>query len=194
MSEIVVRTDRVGLLVEQLVDGVMLSRLRLDGLDDAELTWEPYPDMWSIRPREAARTPDAFGPGDHVLDADRRVDPFTRGPLTTMAWRIGHLTASFAGRWEWTFGSRSVAPTDVVDFRPDVTMLDRLWSEIDRWAEAVDGLGAAELDQVGYGQYPDGLDPHLPFVAIVRWMNREAIHHLAEVALLRDLYAAHHGS
>ncbi len=33
------------------------------------------------------------------------------------------------------------------------------------------------------------MDRDLPLIAIVRWMNRETIHHLAEVALLRDLYA-----
>ena len=42
----------------------------------------------------------------------------------------------------------------------------------------------------GYGAYPYGLDPQLPFIGVVRWTNRELIHHLAEVALLRDLYAA----
>jgi hypothetical protein len=35
-----------------------------------------------------------------------------------------------------------------------------------------------------------GLDPQIPFIGIIRWTNRELIHHLAEVALLRDLYAA----
>jgi hypothetical protein len=29
----------------------------------------------------------------------------------------------------------------------------------------------------------------LPFIAIVWWTNRELIHHLAEIALLRDLWA-----
>jgi hypothetical protein len=42
----------------------------------------------------------------------------------------------------------------------------------------------------GYGQFPFGLDPQLPFIGIVWWTNRELIHHLAEVALLRDLYQA----
>ena len=37
--------------------------------------------------------------------------------------------------------------------------------------------------------YPYGLDPEIPFIGIIRWTNRELIHHLAEVALLRDLYA-----
>lgn len=190
MSTQDVRIDRVGLLVEQLTDGVALSRLRIDGITDEELIWMPHPDMWSIRRRGTAPTPDAFGPGEYVLDADRHVDPFGAGPLSTIAWRIGHLASTYAGRWEWTFGGRTTPPAELVDFAPDTTMLDRLWTEIDRWAIAVDSLPDEQLDQVGFGQYPDGLDPHLPFIAIVRWMNRETIHHLAEIALLRDLYAA----
>jgi hypothetical protein len=46
-----------------------------------------------------------------------------------------------------------------------------------------------QLDTVGFGQYPAGLDPTLPIIAIVWWVNREFIHHTAEIALLRDLYA-----
>lgn len=68
--------------------------------------------------------------------------------------------------------------------------MDRLWQEIDAWTRAVEGLEDQELDTPGLSRYPDGADPHLPFIAVVRWMNREAIHHLAEIALLRDIYAA----
>lgn len=188
MSSPPLRTDRIGLLLDQLTDAVLLSRERLDGITDSELTWEPHADMWSIRLRGDATSPDAYGPGTHVLDRDVSLDPFSGGPLTTAAWRIGHLVSSYAGRWEWTFGDRSTPPDDLVDFRADTALVGRLWAEIDRWVTAIDALGDAELDQVGYSQYPEGMDTELPFITIVRWMNRETIHHLAEVALLRDLH------
>ena len=50
------------------------------------------------------------------------------------------------------------------------------------------------LDQIGYGQFPGGLDPKLPFICIVWWTNRELIHHLGEVGLLRDLWSAKQGT
>jgi len=118
-SDVEVRTDRLGVLVDQLVDSKDLSAVRLTGLTAAEYLWEPYSDMWSIRPRVEERTPDAYGPGEWVIDHDRSIDPFAAGPLTTIAWRIGHLTGGFAGRWEWTFGERRQEPKLMIDFSPD---------------------------------------------------------------------------
>ena len=182
------RTDRIGLLLDQLTDAVQLSRVRLDGLSESELTWEPHPGMWSIRLRGEATSSDAYGPGSHVLDRDLGLDPFSGGPLTTAGWRVGHLVSCYAGRWEWTFGDRTTPPDDLVDFRADTALVERLWDEIDRWTTAVEALADDALDQVGRSQYPQGMDSELPFITIVRWMNRETIHHLAEVALLRDLH------
>ena len=191
LDEIVnIRTDRLGVLVEQLTEGVQLSRTRIDGVTDDEMIWEPAPASWSVRLRAEAITPNAYGPGEFVLDHDSSADPFANGSVSTIAWRVGHLVSMFAGRWEWTFGDRSTDPSELVDFVPDASMVDRLWHEVDRWATSLEGLTDAELDQVGFGQYPWGLDPQIAFIGIIRWVNRETIHHLAEIALLRDLYAA----
>jgi hypothetical protein len=185
-----IRTDRLGVLIDQLVDSKELSAGRLAGLTAAEFLWEPVADMWSVRPRGEARTPDAFGPGEWVLDHDRSVDPFAAAPLTTIAWRLGHLTSGFAGRWEWSFGERRMEPKLLIEFtpNPDVAM-DTLWRWVDRWAASLETLTDEQLDVPGFGTYPYGLDPEIPFIGIIRWTNRELIHHLAEVALLRDLYA-----
>ncbi len=53
---------------------------------------------------------------------------------------------------------------------------------------------AEQALQVGYSAFPHGMDPDLPFVDIVWWMNRELIHHRADIALVRDLYAHRSGS
>ena len=187
-----IRTDRVGVLIDQLVDSKELAAARIDGLTADEHLWEPYPNMWSVRRRSEARTPDAFGPGEWVIDHDRSINPFAAGPLTTIAWRLAHLCSGFAGRWEWTFGSRSIEPKMMIDFSSDPEVaLWSLWQSVDRWAASLETLTDDQLDVAGYGQYPYGLDPEIPFIGIIRWTNRELIHHLAEVALLRDMHAAH---
>jgi hypothetical protein len=181
-----IRTDRVGLLLDQLDTSLEISRARLAGMSDEEYLWEPTPGAWSVRRRGEQITPDAYGPGDYVLDLVRQPD--VSSP-TTIAWRLGHLLNCFAGRWEWTFGSRSVPPEDIVEFTPSAdTALDQLWFQVERWRRDVDTLSPDQLDTVGFGQYPWGLDAKLPIIGIVWWLNREFIHHAAEVALLRDLW------
>lgn len=113
-----VRTDRARLQLDQLVDGVQLSRLRLDGMTTAELCWEPWPGMWSLRSRGNATSPTPWGRGAWVLDADDQADPFTGAPLTTMAWRAGHLLEAFAGRNRWTFGTAAQKPTTLSTSTP----------------------------------------------------------------------------
>lgn len=185
-----IRTDRVGVLVDQLRQSAELSFARTAGLSDDEYLWEPVPGMWSLRPAGAATTSGAYGLGEWVLDHER-LDPFAPGPPSTIAWRLNHLLSGFAGRWEWTFGGRSVDPREVVEFSPNASeTLSALDSQVERWAASVEAMTDEQLDVPGYGQYPMGLDPQLPFIGIVWWVNREFIHHMAEVALLRDLHAA----
>lgn len=183
-----IRTDRKGVLIEQLTDAVELSKARCVDLTDDEYLWEPVEGMWSLRQRDHPATAAAFGPGEWVLDREL-IDPFAPGPLTTIAWRVGHLLHGFAARYEWTFGPRQTDPAAIVEFSPEsAEALTTLWAEAARWAEALETLTDEQLDQTGFGQYPWGLDRQLPFVGIVRWVNREFIHHMAEIGLLRDLY------
>jgi hypothetical protein len=175
------------LLLDQLTTSTELSRGRLDGLTDEEYLWEPASDSWSVRRRGAGVTSGAFGPGEWLLDLERP-EPVP-APLTTIGWRLSHLVDCFAGRWEWTFGSRSIDPAVATEFTPSADKaLAMLWEGADRFAASVAQMTDEQLDVPGYGQYPYGRDPQLPFISIVWWMNREFIHHAAEVALLRDLY------
>ncbi|MET7572517.1 DinB family protein [Streptomyces sp. NPDC005492] len=110
-------------------------------------------------------------------------------PITTIAWRLGHLHFEFAGAWEWTFGERRQDPKQMVDFTPSATQaLDRFWPAIDRWREAIATVTEAQLDTVGFSQYPYGSDPDDPYIAVLAGSNLGFIHHMAEIALLRDLW------
>ncbi|WP_199841591.1 DinB family protein, partial [Streptomyces scabiei] len=114
-----------------------------------------------------------------------------RTPVTTIAWRLAHLHVQFAGGWEWTFGERRQDPKLSVDFTPSAaSALDRFWPLIDRWRDSVADVTDEQLDTVGFSQYPYGSAPDDPFVGVLSGANLEFIHHMAEIALLRDLWRA----
>jgi hypothetical protein len=181
--------DRLGILFDQLESACDAFRAGLGDMTDDENLWEPVAGAWSIRPRGHAIGANAYGPGDFVLDAQIQApDP---PPVTTIAWRLGHVTSGIAGRWEWTFGTRSIPPEDLVDFSPHASAaIDGWWGWMERWQNGLRSLTAEQLDSVGFGQYPWGLDRQIPFVGIVWWTNQEVIHHMAEISLLRDLRRA----
>ncbi|MFF7468875.1 DinB family protein [Streptomyces sp. NPDC008092] len=125
-----------------------------------------------------------------ILDRTAPPEP-DRTAVTTIAWRLGHLHSQFAGGWEWTFGERRRDPKEMVDFTPSAALaLDRFWADVDRWRDSVAGVTDEQLDTVGFSQYPYGSDPDDPFVDVLWGTNLELIHHMAEIALLRDLWQA----
>src|SRR3954454_885971 len=66
-------------------------RPRMDGLTDDEYRWEPVPRAWNVRPRGTGTgtAPISAGAGPYTIDfAMPEPDP---PPVTTIAWRIGHL-------------------------------------------------------------------------------------------------------
>lgn len=164
-------------------------RPRLDGLTDQEYRWEPVPGSWSIRPRAEAVTARAVGAADSVADFEvPEPDP---APITTIAWRMGHMAIGlFAMRASAHFGDGSVgyATTDwPLDAGGGLALLDGAYES---WMAGVRQLSEqAMADPCGPAEGEWGA---LPMGALVLHINREAIHHGAEVALLRDLYRVRH--
>jgi hypothetical protein len=182
------KSERGALLLDQLETSRGYSQARLEGISDEEYLWEPAPGGWSIRRRAEATTADCYGAGEWVLDFVRG-DP-KPAPVTTIAWRLGHLYSGFSLRWDWTFGGKQLS-RDSLEFSPSAAEAqERYWDLMDRWRDSVAALSDEELDTVGLSQYPGGLDPKLPFISIVWWTNREFIQHTGEIALLRDLWVA----
>ena len=70
-------------------------RPRLDGLTDAEYRWEPVPGAWNVRPRGTGTAPIEVGAGEFVLDY--AFPPPVPPPVTTIAWRVGHMTVGVLG-------------------------------------------------------------------------------------------------
>jgi hypothetical protein len=161
-------------------------RPRLEGLTDEEYLWEPVTNAWSLRPRAEGRGAMAAGGGDLVLDfAHPAPDPV---PVTTIAWRLGHIIVGvFGGRVAGHFGG---PPMDYETFHYAPTAdlaLRQLDEQYAAWRAGVQSLGEDGLALPcgpTEGPYADE-----PMATLILHINREAIHHGAEIALLRDLYA-----
>jgi hypothetical protein len=159
---------------------------RMRGLTDEEYFWEPVAGCWSLRRGDDGR---------YVLDA-AQPEP-SPSPVTTIAWRMMHVAVG-------CFAMRSSAffpePGD-----PDAGMWDPAHIPADLPGTAADGLAFLErsyrrwhddiaaLDDEGLGR-PLGAKggPYArdPMAALIVHINRETMHHGAEMCLLRDLYRA----
>jgi hypothetical protein len=160
-------------------------RARLDGLTDEEYRWEPVRGAWNVRPRGTSTTPLAAGGGDFTIDfAFPEPDP---APVTTIAWRIGHLVVGVLGmRVASHFGGPPV-DYETHDYPGDATTaLAQLDAAYAAWTAGVRRLGEEGLRR------PCGPAEHAyaeaSMATLVLHINREVLHHGAEIALLRDLY------
>jgi hypothetical protein len=160
------------------------ARPRLQGLTDEEYLWEPVPDCWTLRPRVTA-TGEPFG--GLTMDSERDVRPVL-DPVTTIAWRLAHVivhilkarTYRIFGDPESDLGGHSYAGTAAA-------ALNQLDDAYLRWKAGFAGLTDARLAELigPEERYFEGQ----PLASLILHVNREVLSHIAEVALLRDLYA-----
>jgi len=161
-------------------------RPRLTGLTDEEYFWEPVAGCWNVRRRGEGTAPMAIGAGDFTVDvAIPDPDP---APVTTIAWRIAHVVVGvFGDRTANHFGG---PPADYDTFVYAGTA-DEALAQVDEayrnWSEGVRGLDAERLARP-CGAVEESWED-APLAELVLHINREAIHHGAEICLLRDLYA-----
>lgn len=147
-------------------------RPRFDGLTDDEYFWEPVPECWTVH-------------------ADGGIDfsypPPQPEPFTTIAWRMAHVIVGvLAVRNHSHFGG---PPADYATWQyatDAATALAQLDQAYGQWRDGVLGLddaGLAEPCGPAEGPYAEE-----SMATLVLHINREVIHHGAEIALLRDLY------
>lgn len=158
-------------------------RPRLAGLTDDEYLWSPVPDAWTLRERGSAGATE-FGAGAFVIDwAFPQPEP---PPFTTIAWRLGHVIVGvLAMRNATHFGGPPASYPGWEYAGTAQGALAQLETELDRWFTGVRGLDDAALAAPLGETEPF---PEAPFADLVLHINRELIHHLSEVCLLRDLY------
>lgn len=175
-------------LVEQLeFHWTRQLRPRLEGLTDEEYHFSPASDAltWDVRPRDTGVAPVQAGAGAHTIDF-AFPEPVP-APLTTIAWRMAHLVVGvFGARAHSHFGG---PPYDYEshhyagDAASGLDQLDRAHAA---WIEGVRGLDDNALaTPVGSAEGPWA---DAPMATLVLHIHREAIHHGAEMCLLRDLY------
>jgi hypothetical protein len=164
-----------------------ILRPRLEGLTDEQYLWEPVPGCWSIRPRAESTAPIGVGTGDAVLEF--AIPEPTPPPVTTIAWRLAHIAIGIFGtRAANHFGDGGV-DYETIDWS---LTADGGMALLDHWHDAwIAGVREVDLGRPcgpHEGPYADS-----SFAALVLHINREALHHGAEVALLLDLYAHRQG-
>ena len=160
-------------------------RERLKGLTDDEYFWEPVPGCWNVRPRGTGTAPVQAGTG--AVTIDFAFPPPDPAPFTTISWRLGHVIVGvLAMRNAAHFGRPA---TDYPSFEYAATAgeaLAQLDAEYAAWLAGVESLGEDGLARpCGDAEGPYAGDS---MARLVLHINRELIHHLSEVCLLRDLY------
>lgn len=160
-------------------------RPRLDGLSDEEYYWQPVPGCWTISRRGESQAPASYGSGEFTWDhGPASEDP---KPMTTIAWRLGHLTEGLAAMNGSHFGGPRIG-VDTFDYAGTANeALQQLDDVYDAWVSGVRALGSAGLAEPQGSKSPAEF-AEAPVARLVLYTSVEVFHHGAEICLLRDLY------
>lgn len=166
-------------------------RPRLDGLSDEEYLWEPVAGCWSVHRRGESSAPVSWGSGDFTWDYGPETKPT---PVTTIAWRLGHLIQGFADTNAAFFLGGERADAQTFDYpgtaEAALARLDEVYAD---FVAGVRSLGDAGLAEPQGDRSPPAF-ADAPVARVVLYMSVEAFHHGAEVCLLRDLYLSSFGA
>ena len=148
---------------------------RLDGLTDDEYRWEPVVGCWNVRASEES-------PSGWTVDyPEAPPDP---PPLTTIAWRMLHISDGNTIYWEHAFGRGVRNFWDLAPHGDAVGAIEYL-----RESQGPITATLAELDDVALDEMrPTQFGVAWPARRVVAVLIDEQVHHGAEIALLRDLY------
>jgi hypothetical protein len=166
-------------------------RARLAGLTDEEYFWSPVPQPWTVSPRGASSAPIQAGSGEFTIDfAFPQPDP---APFTTIAWRLGHVIVGVLAVRNATHFGAPAASYETWNYAGTAAQaLEQLDTQLELWLRGVRALGREGLAVPLGATEPAFADA--PMASLVLNIHRELIHHLSEVALLRDLYLHTHGA
>ncbi|WP_409466852.1 DinB family protein [Amycolatopsis sp. GA6-003] len=157
-------------------------RPKLEGLTDDEYFWQPVANCWTVHPRASENDP---GTGDFTVDFSFP-EP-TPPPVTTISWRLAHIIVGVLGmRSASHFGGPAMSYQDF----PYAGSADEALKQLDdAYATWIAGVRSLDAEALARPCGPaEGPYAELPMATLVLHINREMIHHCAEILLLRDLY------
>ncbi|MBV9292124.1 MAG: DinB family protein [Frankiales bacterium] len=164
--------------------GEVWARLlaRLSGLGDDEYLWEPVAGCWSIHP--------AAADGPWLLDGDGGGGPPPdQVPVTTIAWRLGHIAGTVGGFARSRFGDgRRLTAKELPVPSQAARVEEFLDGHYRSWLEPLSGLREEQwFEPLGpaFGPFSE----HTTLDLALHVFD-EVVHHAAEVGVLRDLWAA----
>lgn len=147
-------------------------RPRLIGLTDDEYFWEPVPNCWTVHP-------------DGGIDF--AYPPPQPEPFTTIAWRLAHVIVGVLAVRNHSHFDGPPADYQSWQYATDAgAALLQLDEAYHHWINGVRSLSTEDL--VKPCGPAEGPYAHLSMCDLVLHINREVIHHGAEIACLRDLY------
>jgi hypothetical protein len=162
-----------GILREQWAASCTALQRMVGGLSDAEFRWEPCADCWSVRPDPN---------GGWIMDyPDAEPDP---PPVTTIAWRLLHITHGNWIYWEHAFGPARRNFPDLPIFGDAAAAVADLTASQRPVTDTLAAMTDGQLDQRVATQFGDPW----PAKKIFTTLLNEQVHHGAEISLLRDLY------
>ena len=158
------------------------ARPRLSGISNVEYRWEPVPGSWNVRPRGEGVAVEV-GAGDSIIDfALPEPKP---APVTTIAWRLGHINVGVLGQRNARYFGGPARDYDSYEYPLSaVDAIGELDGNYARWIAGVRALSAGRLT----ARCAEPGFENASMAELILHINRELIHHLAEVALLRDLF------
>lgn len=168
----------------QLDVGRRRLQARLAGLEDEEYLWEPVEGCWNVRPRGEAVSPHPMGRGEWIFDYDAGQP--SPAPFTTIAWRLMHLTDVLGSYHAHLWGDPTI-PDDWLEVAPTAAPGLALWDEhAGRFAAGLEADSDGSLaEMIRIPWWP----VEAPRWRVVGIVLDELLHHGAEMAALRDLFA-----
>jgi len=151
---------------------------RMEGLTDEEYFREPVPDCWTV-----------YRGDDGAWRVHWEWPAPVPPPFTTIAWRMVHIAVSVFGiRASNHFGDGSYSWSGAILPGTASEAMALLTEQYGKWRDGVRALGEdGLLRPCGPAEGPYAA---YPMATLVLHINREFLHHAAEIMLLRDLYCA----